>query len=72
MGTQLPLPKMGTAPPPIFGPCLLCPNGWMYQYTIWYGGRPRPRRHCVRGGPSYLPQKGGTAAPHFLVHVYCG
>jgi len=38
--------KMGTAPP-IFGPCLLWPNGWMDQDATWYGGRPRPRPHCV-------------------------
>jgi len=30
MGTQLSLPKNG-AEPPIFGPCLLWPNGCMYQ-----------------------------------------
>jgi len=29
-GDQLPLPqKWGRAPSPIFGPCLLWPNGWM-------------------------------------------
>jgi len=27
-GTQLPSPKKGQSPP-IFGPCLLWPNGWM-------------------------------------------
>jgi len=30
------------AQPPIFGPCLLWPNGWMDQDATWYGGRPRP------------------------------
>ena len=30
------------------GPCLLWPNGWMDQDAIWYGGRPRPKPHCVR------------------------
>ena len=30
---------------PIFGPCLLWPNGWMDQDIIWYGDRHRPRRH---------------------------
>ena len=33
---------------PTFGPCLLWPNGWIDQDATWYGGRPRPRRHCVR------------------------
>jgi len=41
-------PQRGTAAPPIFGPCLLRPNGWMDQDATWYGGRPQPRRHCVR------------------------
>jgi len=45
-------PKTGTAPPPIFGPSLLCPNGWIDQDATWYGGRPRPKRHCVRLGLS--------------------
>jgi len=52
-GTEL--PQKG-AQPPIFGPCLLWPNGWMHQYTTWYGGRPRPRRHCVRWGASSAPK----------------
>jgi len=28
-GDTAPLPQKGTEPPPIFGPCLLRPNGWM-------------------------------------------
>jgi len=32
-------PKKG-AQPPLFGPCLLWQNGWMYQDATWYGGRP--------------------------------
>ena len=43
-------PKKGAQPPPIFGTCLLWPNGCMYQDTTWYGGRPQPRRHCVSLG----------------------
>ena len=49
------------------GPCLLWPcNGWMDQDTTWYGGRPRPKRHCVRWGPSSpcTCAKRSTAAPH--------
>ena len=38
-GDPSPLPKNGTEPP-IFGPCLLWPNGWMDQDATWYGGRP--------------------------------
>jgi len=40
---------------------VLCPNGWMDQdqYDTWYGGRARPRRHCViDGNPSAPPRKG--------------
>jgi len=44
------------APPPQnFGPCLLRPNGWMDEDGTWHGGRPHPRRHCVRWGPNPLP-----------------
>jgi len=44
-----PLQKGGTAPPPpIFSPCLFWPNGWMDQDATCYGGRLRPRPHCVR------------------------
>jgi len=52
-GDPTPLPKKG-APPPIFSPCLLWPYGWTDQDATWYGGRPQPRRHCVRWGPSLL------------------
>ena len=38
--------KRGHSPLLIFGPCLLWPNGWMYQDTTWYGVKPQPRRHC--------------------------
>jgi len=67
MGTQLPSPKKGAQLPPlIVGPCLLWPNGWMDQDATWYGSRPRPRRHCVRWGPSSPPLKGHrTPSPIF-------
>jgi len=39
--------KKGTPPLPIFGPCLLWPNGWMDQDATWYGDKPRPRQRCV-------------------------
>jgi len=61
MGTQLPSPKRGTAAP-LFGPCLLWPNGWMDQGTTWYGGRPQSRRRCVRLWPS-SPRKGSQQPP---------
>ena len=31
------------AEPPILGPCLLWPNGWMDQDATLYEGRPPPR-----------------------------
>ena len=65
MGTQPSLQKGGGAP--IFGPCLLWPNGWMDQDATWYGGRPRPWPHCVRWG--LLPPKRGHSRSHFLAHV---
>ena len=66
-GDAAPPPKRGD--PQIFGPCLLRPNGWMHQGATWYGGRPRPRPHCVTWESS-SPKRG--TAPHFLVHVNCG
>jgi len=60
METQFLPPKKGQSPP-IFGPCLLWPNGWMDQDTTCYRGRPRPRPHCVRWEPSSPHLKKGTA-----------
>jgi len=58
-------PKRGLSPE-IFGPCLLWPNGWMDQYVTWDGGRPQPRRLCVRCGPSpAYPRTGRTPLPNF-------
>ena len=65
-----PLPPKGAEPHPIFGPCLLWPNGWMDGEAAWYGSRPRPRPHCTRRGRSSCER--GTAAPLFSAHVYCG
>jgi len=69
-GDPAPLPQKEAQPPPLFGPGLLWPNGWMDQDATWYGCRPRSRRHCIRWG-TQLPHKKGTV-PHFLAHVYCG
>ena len=35
------------------------------RYHNWYGGRPLPRIHCVKGGPSSAAPERGTAAPTF-------
>jgi len=53
------------APLPIFGPFLFWPNGWMHQDATQYGGRPQPRRVCVRWGPSPSTQKGAQPPPQF-------
>jgi len=70
-GDPAPLSKQG-AEPPIFGTCLLRPNGCMDQDATWYEGRPQLRRLCVRWGPSSPPQKGGGAPSQFSAHVHCG
>ena len=44
--------KKAHPPPSNFGLCLLWPNGSMDQDANWYGGKPRPRRRCVRWGRS--------------------
>ena len=55
-------PKRSTAPPLLFGSCVLLPNGWMDQDATWYGGGPQPRPHCVKWAPS-SPQKGSQQPP---------
>jgi len=66
-----PFPKGGS--PPIFGPYLLQPNGWMDQDASWYVGRPKPRRLCVRWEPrSTLPKNGAEPPPQLSAHFYCG
>jgi len=62
--------KNGHSPHPIFGPCLLWPNGCMDQDATWCGGKPLPRRRFVRWGLSSSPKK--EHSPQFSAHVYCG
>ena len=62
-GAQLPVPQKGHSPQ-ILGPCLLWPNGCMYQDITWYRGRPQPGRHCVTWGPS-SPFPKGAQPPIF-------
>ena len=61
MGTQFPPPQKGGRPP-IFGPGLLWPKGWMDQYATWYEGRPWPS-HIVLHGDSAPPN--GAQPPNF-------
>jgi len=51
--------------PPIFGPFLSWPNGWMHQDATWYGGRPQPMRLFVRWGPSPTPFPKRGRVPNF-------
>jgi len=45
----------------------------MDQDETWHGGRPRPRPHCVRYGPSSYPsERGMHSSPNFSAHVYRG
>jgi len=69
-GPTSPLPKKG-AEPPILGPCLLWPNGWMDQDGTWHGGGPRSRPHCARWGP-ISPSPKGAEASQFSAHFCCG
>jgi len=62
LGTEVSLGSR-RAQPPVFGTCLLWPNGCVHQDTIWYGGRSRPRRHCVRWVPSSPFPKGAQPPP---------
>jgi len=41
----------------------------MDEAGTWHGGRPKPRRVCVRWGPSPLPQKGQSPSPVLRVEV---
>ena len=68
-GDPATLSKKG-AKPPNFSPFLLWPNGWMHQDATWYGGRPQPKRLCVRCGPSSPSKR--EHSPQFLAHVYSG
>jgi len=61
----LPPQQRGRSPLPIFGPFLLCPNGWMHQDATRHGGRPHPRRVCVRWGRSPLPKSSGSPLSNF-------
>jgi len=63
-------PPQKGAEPPIFGPYLLWPYGWMDQDATLYGGRHQPKRYCVRWGPSSSPPINGRS-PLFSAYVYC-
>jgi len=70
METQLPSTK--GAEPPLFGPYLLWPNGWMDQHTTPLGTKVGldPSNIVLYGDPAPLPKKRGQS-PQFSAHVYC-
>ena len=57
-----PYPKRGRAPQ--FS-AHVWPNGCMDQDATWYGGRPRPTRHCVGCGPIYHRKRAHPPHPIF-------
>ena len=67
-GHPSPLPKKG-AEPPIFGPCLLWPDGWMNQDATWYGVGLGSDDIVLDGDPA-SPKKGHIF--QFAAHVCCG
>ena len=64
-GDPAPPPSKGHCPP-ILGPYLLRLNGWMDEDVTWYGGRPWPKWHCIRWGPSSTHPRGTAALPNFF------
>jgi len=62
--------KKAQPPHPIFGPCLLWPNGWMDHDATWYGVKCRLGRRCVRWDRStQLPSKRGTAPSYRFMSI---
>jgi len=58
------LAKKG-AEPPIFGQCLLRPNGCMDQDATWHGVGLGPRHIVLDGDPTPFPKKGAQPPPIF-------
>ena len=73
-GNPAPPRKGHSSPPPIFGPCLLWPNGWMDQLPIRTEVGLGPGDIILEGDPATPAPERGTALadPHFSAHVYCG
>ena len=68
MDTQLPFPKKGEQPP-IFGPCLLWPNGWMDQDAIGTKVSLAPGRIVLHEDQAPRPKSGTDR--QFSARVYC-
>jgi len=63
-------PQRKVHSPSVFGPCLLWPNGSMYQDSTWYRARPHLGDIVLDGDPAPPPLKGHS--PQFLANVRCG
>jgi len=68
-GNPAPLPQKGTEPP-IFGPYLLWPNGWMDQMPHGREVGLSPSNIVLHGDPAPLPKQGRS--PQFSAHICCG
>jgi len=71
MGTQVPPEKMAQPPHPIFGPCLLWPNGWMDKHATIGTEVDLGTGQIVLDVVPPVRER-GTAAPPLFSHVYCG
>jgi len=69
MGTQLPSPKREHTHQ--FRPIFIVAKRLDDQDDTWYGGRPMPRRHCVRSVSSPSPKSGGNTSPIFGLYLLC-
>ena len=63
-GDPAPLPKKGTEPP-IFGPCLLWPNGCMDEDATCYDGIGLGPGNIVLDADPASPFQKGSTAPNF-------
>ena len=67
-GDHAPTPQRGTAPN--FWPMSILAKQLHGSRCHWYGGRPQPRRHCGRWGPS-SPYPNGARPPQFFGPCLC-
>ena len=61
----LPPQQRGRSPLPIFGPFLLCPNGWMHQDATRYGDIGLSQGEFVLDGCTAPSPKGAEPHPQF-------
>jgi len=58
---MVPSSPLKVAQPPVFGSCLIWPNGWMDEDATWYWSRPRPGHIVLDGDPA--PRRLGHSSP---------